>query len=294
MTEHRRGLLLAGSAYLIWGLVPIYFKAVASVSADEILAHRIVWSIPIALLLIWALRQPWQIGSIVRQPKLLGTLVLSSLLVSTNWFIYTWAIVNDRVLETSLGYFINPLLTIALGVLVLREHLNTVQKLALLLAAVGVGWLIYARGELPWIALGLALSFGLYGLIRKRTPVQAINGFLIETAVLAPFALAYLLWLDAGPGGQFGHAGWSLSLLLVLGGVITAVPLSLFAAGVQRIPLTSLGFLQYLSPSLVFLLAVFVYHEPFDHNRLFSFACIWTGLALVTGHSLWQRRQGRN
>ncbi len=197
------------------------------------------------------------------------------------------------MLETSLGYFINPLLTIALGVLVLRERLSRVQIVALLLAAVGVGWLIYARGELPWIALGLALSFGLYGLIRKRTPVNAINGFLIETAVLAPFALGFLLWLDAGGAGQFGHAGWGLSLLLVMGGVITAVPLSLFAAGVQRIPLTSLGFLQYLSPSLVFLLAVFVYREPFDHNRLISFACIWTGLALLTGHTLWLRRQGR-
>lgn len=290
MTEHRRGLLLAGSAYLIWGLVPIYFKAVASVPAGEILAHRIVWSIPIALLLILLLRQPLQLKSIVQNRRLLGTLVLSSLLVSTNWFIYTWAIVNDRVLETSLGYFINPLLTIGLGVVVLRERLSLVQKVALLLAAVGVGWLIYARGELPWIALGLAFSFGLYGLVRKRTAVHPINGFLIETMVLAPLALGYLVWLEQGSAGQFAHAGWALSVLLILGGVVTAVPLSLFAAGVQRIPLTSLGFLQYLSPSLVFLLAVFVYHEPFDHNRLISFVCIWAGLALVTGHSLWQRR----
>ncbi|NQD35512.1 EamA family transporter RarD [Permianibacter sp. IMCC34836] len=290
MTEHRRGLLLAGSAYLMWGLVPIYFKAVASVPAHEILAHRIVWSIPIAILLIVALRQPWQLREIVSKPRLFGTLILSALLVSTNWFIYTWAVTHERVLDTSLGYFINPLLTIALGVLVLRERLSGVQKLALLLAAFGVGWLIYARGTLPWIALGLALSFGLYGLIRKRTAVNAINGFLIETAVLMPVALIYLSWLHAGGQGQFVHAGWWLSLLLVFGGVVTAVPLSLFAAGVQRIPLTTLGFLQYLSPSLVFLLAVFVYHEPFDHDRLVSFACIWTGLALLTGHNLWQRR----
>lgn len=294
MTEHRRGLLLAGSAYLIWGLVPLYFKAVASVPAQEILAHRIVWSIPVALLLIVLLRQPLQLLAILKDRRLFGTLILSSLLVSTNWFIYTWAITHDRVLETSLGYFINPLLTIGLGVLVLRERLSPVQKWALLLAAVGVGWQVYARGELPWIALGLALSFGLYGLIRKRTQVNAINGFLVETAILMPVALLYLLWLEGGAGGQFGHAGLALSLLLVMGGVVTAVPLSLFAAGVQRIPLTTLGFLQYLSPSLVFLLALFVYHEPFDRDRLISFTCIWTGLALVTGHSLWQRRQARN
>ncbi len=293
MTEHRRGMLLAGSAYLIWGLVPIYFKAVASVPAAEILAHRIVWAVPIALLLIALLRQPLQLLNIVRDRKLFGTLILSALLVSTNWFIYTWAIVNDRVLETSLGYFINPLLTIGLGVVVLRERLSPVQIVALLLAAIGVGWLIYARGELPWIALGLAFSFGLYGLVRKRTPVNAINGLLVETAVLLPVALLYLFWLEGSAGGQFGHAGWVLSLLLVLGGVVTTVPLSLFAAGVQRIPLSTLGFLQYLSPSLVFLLAVFVYHEPFDQDRLISFACIWTGLALVTGHSLWQRRPAR-
>lgn len=294
MTEHRRGLLLAGSAYLIWGLVPLYFKAVASVPAQEILAHRIVWSIPVALLLIAVLRQPLQLLSILKDRRLFGTLILSSLLVSTNWFIYTWAITHDRVLETSLGYFINPLLTIGLGVVVLRERLSAVQKLALALAAIGVGWLVLARGELPWIALGLALSFGLYGLIRKRTQVNAINGFLVETAILMPVALLYLLVLEADAGGQFGHAGLALSLLLVLGGVVTAVPLSLFAAGVQRIPLTTLGFLQYLSPSLVFLLALFVYHEPFDRDRLISFSCIWTGLALVTGHNLWQRRQARN
>jgi len=294
MSEHRRGLLLAGSAYLLWGLVPIYFKAVASVPAHEILAHRIVWSIPIAVLLIVLLRQPWQLAEIVRKPRLLGALVLSALLVSTNWFIYTWAITHDRVLDTSLGYFINPLLTIGLGVLVLRERLTVVQKNALLLAATGLGWLIYARGELPWIALGLALSFGLYGFIRKRTVVNPINGFLVEAVVLMPIALIYLIWLQGEGQGQFGHAGIAISLLLVFGGVVTAVPLSLFAAGVQRIPLTTLGFLQYLSPSLVFLLAVFVYHEPFDQDRLISFTCIWSGLALATGHNLWQRRQGAN
>ncbi|UXI70132.1 EamA family transporter RarD [Tahibacter amnicola] len=291
MSEQRRGLLLAASAYLIWGLIPIYFKAVATVPAQEILAHRIVWSTPVALLLILLLRQPWQFGQIIRTPRLLGLLLASALLVSTNWFIYTWAITHDRVLDTSLGYFINPLFTIALGVLVLRERLSRVQLAALVLAAVGVIWLIVARGELPWIALGLALSFGLYGLIRKHTCVNALNGFLVETVALVPLALIYLVWLEWTGAGLFVHAGTSLSLLLVLGGVLTAVPLSLFAAGVQRIPLTSLGFLQYASPSLVFLLAVFVYHEPFDRDRLMSFVFIWSGLAIVTGHSLWQRRR---
>jgi len=291
MTEHRRGLLLAGSAYLIWGLVPIYFKAVTSVSADEILAHRIVWSIPIALLLIWVLRQPWQIGNIVRQPKLLGTLVLSSLLVSTNWFIYTWAIVNDRVLETSLGYFINPLLTIALGVVVLKEHLSTLKWAALLLALVGVGWQVLVIGGVPWVSLSLATTFALYGLMRKQTPVSPLNGLMVETLLLAPIALAYLYWLTAGNANHFGELGWRTDGLLMLAGVVTSVPLALFAAGARRLTLTTMGFLQYIAPSCTFLLAIFVYQEPFSLTRLASFACIWAGLVLLSIESLRDRKR---
>ncbi len=287
-TEHRNGLIMAFFAYLIWGLVPIYFKALASVPALEILAHRIVWSVPFILLLLVLLRQPAQWRQIVRTPALLKYLMLSALLVSANWFLFVWAVTAGRILDTSLGYFINPLFTIMLGVVVLHEKLNRWQWAAVILAMLGVVWQVIVLGHLPWVSLGLAITFGLYGLIRKRTPVPALDGLLIETGLLLPFALLYLTQLHMGGAGQLGSTV-SMTLLLLAAGVMTTVPLALFAAGARRISMSALGFLQYTAPSCTFLLALFVYHEPFDRNKLISFSLIWLGLLLLTLDN-WRRR----
>lgn len=289
----QRGILAAFSAYLMWGLVPVYFKAVSAASAAEIMAHRVLWSVPVALLLIWLLRQPLQLALIFRDRKLLGRLIMSALAVSMNWFIFTWAVTQGRILDTSLGYFINPLLTILLGVVVLSEKLSRFKLAALLLAAAGVLWQIVVRGELPWISLSLAVTFSLYGLIRKQTPVNSLNGLLVETLLLSPIALIYLIpHLQAGDLA-FLHQSWQLDLLLMAAGIVTTVPLSLFAAGARRITLTTLGFLQYTSPSCTLLLAIWVYDEPFDSQRLISFICIWAGLLLLGVEALRNSRTGK-
>lgn len=285
-SEHRKGLMMSFAAYLLWGLAPVYFKALSTVPAHEILAHRIIWSVPFVFILFAVLRQTPQWQQILRTPALLKYLVLSALLVSANWFIFVWAVTAGRILDTSLGYFINPLFTIALGVIVLHEKLNHWQWAAVLFAVAGVLWQIIALGDLPWVSLGLAFTFGLYGLIRKRTPVAALDGLLIETGLLFPIALLYLVQLHAQGGGEFGRElatnSVSISLWLLLAGVVTTVPLALFAAGARRIPLSTMGFLQYTSPSCTFFLAIFVYHEAFDHNKLISFVCIWLGLAALS------------
>lgn len=284
--EERRGLVFALGAYLFWGFAPVYFKWVAEVPAHEVLAHRIVWSVPVTLLLLYILRQPQQWLAIFKDSRTLGKLMVSATLVSFNWFIFVWAIANDRILDTSLGYFINPLLTIALGVVVLKEKLNPLKFLALLCAAAGVAWQVVVIGGVPWVSLGLACSFALYGLMRKQIVVSALNGLMIETLVLSPIAAAYLLWIAMEGKGVFFTVSWSTDILLILAGLVTVVPLAMFAAGARRLTLTSMGFLQYLSPSCTFLLAIFVYHEPFTHSRLASFACIWLGLALLTWDSV--------
>ncbi|QGX39497.1 EamA family transporter RarD [Permianibacter aggregans] len=291
MASTRAGVSQAIAAYLIWGLAPIYFKWLSEVPADEILAHRIAWSVPVTWLLIVLMRQPQQWLAIFRQPSLLGRLAISAALVSANWFVFVWAIANNRILDTSLGYFINPLLTIALGVVVLKEHLSTLKWAALLLALVGVGWQVLVIGGVPWVSLSLATTFALYGLMRKQTPVSPLNGLMVETLLLAPIALAYLYWLTAGNANHFGELGWRTDGLLMLAGVVTSVPLALFAAGARRLTLTTMGFLQYIAPSCTFLLAIFVYQEPFSLTRLASFACIWAGLVLLSIESLRDRKR---
>lgn len=286
--EYRKGLMMALAAYLMWGLVPIYFKALASVPALEMIAHRIIWSVPFIFLLLAVMRQAGQWQQIIKTPALLKYLVLSALLVSANWLIFVWAVAAGRILETSLGYFINPLITISLGVLVLGEKLNRWQWTAVSLALGGVVWQIVMRGYLPWVSLGLALTFGLYGLIRKRTPVPALDGLLVETGLLLPLALGYLASVHHGGGGAFGHDP-SLTILLLIAGVVTSVPLALFAAGARRIPLSTMGFLQYTSPTCTFFLAIFVYDEVMDHHKLVSFIFIWIGLALLTVDSFRRR-----
>lgn len=282
------GVLAALGAYVLWGLVPIFFKQLAAVPALEIIAHRVLWSLLFVALLLGARRQLGAAWQAARNPRTLARAAVAAALVMTNWFTFVWAVNAGRVLETSLGYFITPLVSIALGVAVLHERLRARQWTAIALAAVGVaieGWRI---GGLPWVSLVLAGTFGSYGLLRKQLPVDAAGGLLLETACAAPFAALYLLWL--GGAGSFG-ATTAIDLLLLASGVVTAVPLLLFAVGARRLPLTTMGFLQYVAPSITFLLAIFLYGEPMNLARLAAFAAIWLGLALYTADLLLQQRR---
>jgi chloramphenicol-sensitive protein RarD len=266
--------------------VPIFFKQLGGVPALEIIAHRVVWSLLLVgglLALRGRLAPVWRHA---QNPRTLLHAALAAALVMTNWFIFVWAVNVDRILETSLGYFITPLVSIVLGVVVLHERLRPRQWAAVILAVTGValeGWRI---GGLPWVSLALAATFGSYGLLRKQLPVDAAGGLLLETACAAPFAALYLLWL--GTMGNMGHFGQTVTIdaLLVASGAVTAIPLLLFAIGARRLPLATMGFLQYVAPSLSFLVAIFFYAEPMNLSRLLAFAAIWVGLALYTADLL--------
>jgi chloramphenicol-sensitive protein RarD len=286
------GLLLGLGAYLMWGLLPAFLKTLGSVSPTEVLAHRILWS---ALLLgaIVTIAGRWTpVAAALRTPRVLGVLALTALLIGGNWLLYIWAVNSDHVLETSLGYFINPLLNVALGMAVLGERLGRVQLVAVLLAFAGVLYLALAQGALPWIALALALSFGLYGLLRKMAPVDALSGLLIETLLLAPAALLFAFHL--GSTGQAGFGGeLSISLLLVSAGAVTAIPLLMFAAAAKRLRFATLGLLQYVAPTMQFLLAVYAFGEPLTPAHLVAFALIWSGLAVFAMDALNGERNRR-
>ncbi len=285
LRARRQGVAAALCAFTIWGLAPLYFKAVGSVPPTEIVAHRILWS----LVFLGGLLAFWRgfdgLRRLRDQPRLLGLLCVTAMLTGSNWLVFVWAISVDRLLEASLGYFINPLVSILLARLFLGERLRPAQQAAVVLASVGVAWRVWQVGSLPWIALFLALTFGFYGLLRKRAPVDALNGLFVETLVTAPLALAWLAWLGAGEALHFGRDTLT-SALLPLAGVLTAVPLMLFAVGAQRLPLSTIAFLQYLAPSLNFLLAVFAFGEPFGVAQLVGFAFIWSALALYSADML--------
>ncbi|MBE9608624.1 EamA family transporter RarD [Chitinilyticum piscinae] len=285
-----RGILYATGAYLIWGLLPLYLKSLHGLPAMEILLHRMVWSL-VFLGAILLLRRQWQWLQQLRNPRLLAGFALSALLLSVNWFIYIWAVQAGRVVDASLGYFINPLVNVLLGVLVLHERLRRGQWLAIALAAAGVLWLTVSIGQLPWIALILALTFGTYGLLRKTASLGALEGLALETALLFPLAATALaLLLIQGQSG-FISASPRIQLLALLAGPVTAIPLLLFAAGARRITLTQLGLLQYIGPTVQLLLGVLVWHEPFGAAKAAGFALIWGALLLFTFESVWQQRQ---
>jgi chloramphenicol-sensitive protein RarD len=288
-----RGVLYALSAYLMWGVFPVYFKAVQGVPPAEVLAHRVLWSLVFVALLLAAMRNGrWLLN--LRESNVRRTFIASALLVSVNWLIYIWAVQAGRVVDASLGYFINPLVNVLIGALFLHERLRPTQWAAVLLAAAGVAWLTWQAGAPPLIGLALALTFAGYGLLRKTAPLGALEGLAIETALLTPLALAWLLWLAwtgssvfvAGVDGTGGASPWQ-SLLLVLAGPITAIPLLLFAAGARRIPFTTLGLLQYVGPTLQLLLGVYLYREPFDAAKLAGYAAIWFALAVFSADGLW-------
>ena len=281
-TESRAGVLYAGAAYLSWGAFPLYFRAVKHVPAPEIIVHRVLWCALFVALLLAATRRFIGFKALWRAPRLVGTLCLTTALVTTNWLIFVWAVNAGRVLETSLGYFINPLVSMLLGFLFLGERLRPAQRLAVGLAALGVVNQMWQLGVAPWVPLGLAASFGGYGLLRKRLRLDAMNGLFIETLLAAPVALAYLAWTWRQGVAAFGHVDRATDFLLVLAGPITAIPLMLFAAGAQRLSLSTLGFLQYIVPTLTLVLAVHVFGEPFGRAQLVTFGLIWLGLALYS------------
>ena len=259
----------------------------------EILLHRIVWSLVfILIVLTWRKQWAW-LGPVLRKPKVLAGFGASALLLSSNWLIYIWAVNSGHVVESSLGYFINPLFNVLLGSLILRERLRPWQWAAVALAAGGVVSLTW-HGGLPWIALLLALSFGLYGLLRKTAALGALEGLALEILLLFPLAFGYLLILTLGGHNSFSTASTASQLLLIAAGPITAIPLLLFAAGARRIPLSLLGLLQYIGPTLQLLLGVWLYHEPFDSTRLMGFALIWSALAVYSLEGLWQNWAGKS
>lgn len=291
ISHARTGMLYAALAYIAWGLFPLYFKRLSDVSAFEVIAHRTLWSMVFVAIVLTALRRWAWLGPVLRSPKLLGTCAVSAVLLSTNWLVYVWAVQQGHVVEASLGYFINPLVNVMLGFVFLRERLRPVQWLAIALAAAGVIWLTVTAGRLPWIALVLALSFGVYGLMRKTAHLGALEGLTLETLILSPFAAVALFWwtsqgTSAFATGDAGHIAW-----LLLAGPLTAVPLLLFAAGARRITLTTLGLVQYLSPTIQFLLGVWLYHEPLAGARLVGFVLIWSALAVYSAESLWRSRR---
>jgi chloramphenicol-sensitive protein RarD len=276
----RTGILSAASAFLCWGLFPLYFHAIGEVPPLQILAHRMLWSL-LFLLIVLAVRRQWAWLSVVRQPRIFGSFIASAVLLSVNWLIYIWAVNNGHVIEASLGYFINPLVNISLGYLLLKERLRPAQWMAIGVAALGVAWLTWQAGTVPWIALALAFSFGGYGLLRKTAALGALEGLSFETMVLFPLAAAYVVWLTVhGQNAFINTDSTSTRLLLAAAGPITAIPLLLFASGARQIPLSVLGLLQYLSPTLQFLLGVWIFHEAFTADRLVGFVLIWGALAL--------------
>lgn len=291
LQEQRRGLAITAFTFTLWGLVPVYWHLLKAVPSQQIIAHRIIWST--VLVVAWLLLSNgtgwWK--QIAAQPRALPTLALSSMAIAFNWGLYIWAINAGHVIETSLGYFINPLVSVVLGVVVLKERLRGLQWLAVACAALGVAWLTLDAGTPPWIALGLACSFGLYGLLRKMISVDPVAGLGIESLYLFLPAIGFALWSENGHGGAFFSGwGWRNDLLLILGGAVTALPLIGFAYGVKRIPLSLVGILQYIAPSLGLLLGVFFFREPFDTAKAIGFAAIWTGLLLFIGDSLWRSR----
>lgn len=276
----RKGLLYGISAYGLWGLFPLFFKQLQHVGSLEVVLHRMVWSLAFVLLVLAALRRWTWLREALRSPRLLATFAVSSLLLAANWLTYIWAVNNGHVLDASLGYFILPLVNVALGFVFLHERPRPGQWLAFGIAAAGVLWLALLTGHVPWIALGLALSFGFYGLIRKRAPLGALEGMSLETMLLAPLAAVALLW---------GHQSGSMPahdthtwLLFLLCGPVTAIPLLLFSAGARRVPLSTMGILQYLTPTILLFLGTLLYGEPFAGPRLAGFALIWTALLLYS------------
>ena len=286
------GLVYATSAFVIWGLSPVYWKALGAVPALEIIMHRVVWSFFFLVILIVLQRRTREFVEVLRNGRMLLTLFATSIFISGNWFLYIWAVNSNYLLQASLGYYINPLVNVVLGMVFLRERLRKPQILAVLLATSGVLYLTISYEEFPWIALTLALSFGFYGLIRKIAPVGSLVGLTIETMLLSFPAIIYLFYLHSQGTGSIFHVSLKLDLLLIGCAPLTAVPLLFFTLGAKRLYLSTVGLMQYIGPSGMFLLAVFYYHEPFSATRVWTFIMIWAALGIYSTDSvIYYRRE---
>ncbi|WP_028468808.1 EamA family transporter RarD [Neptunomonas japonica] len=289
MTESNRGLLLALFAYSMWGSFVLFFSLLKHIPATEVLLHRVIWSFLFVAIILTLTKHWGRAKAALLNRRLVLALFCSSLLIATNWGLYIWAVSVNRAVDASLGYFINPLVAICLGVIFFKESLAVYQKVAILVASLGVAYKIIGMGELPWIALTLAISFGLYGLVRKKTQIDTVTGLMLETILLLPFAAAYWLWLLFQ-----GEQHFSINTdgaLLILAGVLTALPLLAFSAAAHRLSLTLLGFMTYLAPTLQLLSAVLILDEPFDDGDLITFSMIWLALLIFSGGAIWRRRK---
>lgn len=286
----KSGVLFAIAAYGMWGFAPMYFKLLLAVPAAEILMHRIVWSLAVLVILVIAVGHWQKVKTACSNPKVLKILLISGLLLAANWLLFIWAINNDHMLDASLGYYINPLLNVLLGYMFLGERLRPFQKLAVLLAVIGVSILVISHGQLPWIALVLAGSFGVYGLLRKQVAVDSIPGLAVESSMMMPFALGYWLWF-ATPASDMLSNSLDMNVLLIMAGIVSTAPLLCFTAAAKRLKYSTLGFFQYIGPSIMFLLAIFVYGEPLEQARLVTFAFVWLALVIFSIDSLRSYRQ---
>ena len=280
LSELQVGILYALGAYLMWGFAPVYFKYLGFIPVYEILAHRVIWSVVVTALFITYLKHWPNVLEVACNYKSLLVLTITSLLISCNWLVFIWAINNGKMLEASLGYFINPIINVMLGLVFLSERLSRIKWFAVLLAFIGVSAQAWQVGELPWVSLVLPISFAFYGLLRKKVKVKAITGLFIETMVVLPVAAFYLMAMTHSETSNLLLNTWSLNLWLMLAGVVTALPLIFFGQAALRLPLSTLGFFQYLAPSLLFLFAVLVYDEPISFIKMFTFACIWFGIVV--------------
>ncbi len=292
--EARSGLQAALAAYVAWGFLPVYWKFLGDVPALEILSHRIVWSLVFVALILFFQGRMKEAAAVFSRPRTVLLLFLSSLLIGVNWLLYIWAVNSGNVLETSLGYYINPLVNVFFGFIFFRERMERIQWAAIAVASAGVLFQIIRYGRWPWVALGLALSFALYGLIRKQVRVEAIPGLLAETAFLVIPAAIFLLHAGVASQGAFMTGGLSRDMLLLGTGIVTSVPLLWFAFGARRLRLSTIGFLQYVSPTLAFILGTVVFHERLDFPKIVTFICIWIALGLYSLGSFWaSKREAR-
>lgn len=276
-----KGLIFAILCYMAWGVFPLYWKLLLVVPSEQILAHRVIWSLVFLAITIFLMRKTAFL-TYLQKPKIVGMLVVTSFLIGLNWGVYIYAVNHGHIVESSLGYYINPIISVLLGMMFLKERLSRLQTIAVIFALSGVIWLTIHLGRLPWISLVLAFTFSFYGFLRKKLNLESMPGLLIETMILAPFALWYLWHVDLNHTGVFLHYSNMVDFLLILGGIITAVPLFMFGMAATRIPLSTLGFVQYLSPTIQLLIGLFVYRETFTAAYMFSFFLVWIGLTIYT------------
>jgi chloramphenicol-sensitive protein RarD len=288
-----RGFAFALTAYLLWGFLPFFMKAVGHIPASEVVAHRIVWSVPLAGLVLLILRRTGDIKLALRSPRTLKMAMLTAVLITINWGIYVWAIGAGRALETALGYYINPLFSIFLGAVLLKEKLNPAQMVAIGLAAIAVVVLAFDAGGLPWVSLALAVSWGFYAFFRKTLPVGPNQGFFLEVLLLSVPAIGYIIYLEARGEGHFGDTGIADVLWLLACGVVTAIPLMIYANGAKLLRLSTIGIMQYIAPTMIFIIAVFVFHEPFGTSKLIAFVLIWAALAVYSTSMILESRARR-